>query len=69
MSLTHLFILLFPQERSYEMNVASIRSTRPYLALHNFTLFGEKYKLYRCSLYNILCPLSGLPNMPKLLPS
>jgi hypothetical protein len=34
--------LLFPEELSYEMNVASIRGTCPYLALHNFILFGEE---------------------------
>ena len=67
--LTHLSILLFQEEISHEMNVASIRGTCPCLALHNFSLFSEKYELWRCCLYNILCPIFFLPNMPKFLPS
>jgi len=54
--LIHLFILLFPEELSYEMNVASIRGTCPYLALHNFTLFGEEIQII--SLLSVRHPLS-----------
>ena len=63
--LIHLFILLLQEERSYELNVASIRGTCPYLTHHTFKLFGGKYKLWHCCLYNILCPLFALPNMSQ----
>ena len=55
--LINLFIFVFQEEKSYELNVASTRGTCSNLTLNTFTLFGEKYKLWLCCLYNMLCPL------------